>query len=90
MRVPGPDGETLNGPPATTTSQLIIGIQEGQPAPSMTDSLRGAMASDLKSWQVHAVIVGPMQNQAEEVRLFSDYFGRPPEQHGDVYVWWQV
>lgn len=90
MRVPGPDGATLNGPPPTTTSDLIIRIQEGEPAPPMTDALRTAMAGDFQHWRVRAVIVGPMQNQAEEVRLFTDYLGRPPEQHGDVYVWWDL
>ena len=32
-------------------------------------------------------MVGPMANQDQMVRFFTDLLGRPPSQEGGVFVW---
>jgi hypothetical protein len=53
----------------------------------MTSEARLGYANNLKSWGVQTVIVGPMANQDQMVRFFSDILGRPPSHEGGVYVW---
>ncbi len=91
VEVPGPNGEaSLGGPLSTFTESTMLAIQDGGSAPQMTDSLRTGLLADLKRWNARTVLVGPMANQDEMVRLFTALFGREPESVGGVYVWWDV
>jgi hypothetical protein len=88
--VPGPGGQPSHGPVPTDTSRVVIAIADGEAPSPMTPDLRRALAADFQRWQVRTVIVGPMPHQAGELSLISDLLGRPPEQVGGVYVWWDV
>ena len=65
----------------------MAGIAKSGSEPAMTPDARLAYAGDLRAWQVQTVIVGPMGNQDQMVRFFSDLLGRPPTAEGGVYVW---
>ncbi len=90
MRIPGPNGETISGPPPSVTQDVMIRVVSGEQPPLLTPQLRRQMARDLESWQVRTVVVGPMPNQAGMVRLFSELLGRAPEDCDGVYVWWHT
>ena len=65
----------------------MAGIAKRGSEPVMTSEAQLAYARDLRAWQVQTVIVGPMGNQEQMVRFFSDLFGRAPSQEGGVFVW---
>lgn len=91
VEVPGPNGKaSLGGPLDSLTESTMLVIQDGGSAPTMTDELRFGLLADLKRWRVRTVIVGPMANEDEMVRLFSSLFAREPESVGGVFVWWDV
>lgn len=83
-----PRGPRLSPPPSTTQSQ-VLSVGDGT-AGALSDTDRLQILSELKSWHVQTVIVGPMVNEQQEVDLFSSLFGRPPEPLDGVYVWWGV
>jgi hypothetical protein len=39
---------------------------------------------------VKTVIIGPMTNEQQEIALFTEVLGRPPQLVDGVYVWWDV
>jgi hypothetical protein len=65
----------------------MAGIAKSGSTPAMTPEARRGYAHDLQAWQVQTVIVGPMANQEQMVRFFSDLVGHTPNQEGGVYVW---
>jgi hypothetical protein len=81
--VPGP---SLN-PPRTGLGQVMIALDQGAPYHGMSQHLRARLWTDLRSWRVQAVIVGPMSNQPAMVRFMTDLIGQPPQVSGGVYVW---
>jgi hypothetical protein len=81
--IPGPSYV----PHRSALGDSMAGIAKSGTEPAMTSETRLAYAHDLKSWQVQTVIVGPMANQDQMVRFFSDLFGRPPIEDGGVFVW---
>ena len=83
-----PVGARLSPPPSATQDQLLA-VASGLASP-LTDDRRQQILSELKSWNVQTVIVGPMVNEQGEIDLLTALLGRPPELVGDVYVWWQV
>ena len=68
----------------------MAAIQDGTPAPPMTTELGGQLLADLHRLEVGAVIVGPVQGEAEMISLFTMVLGSSPEYTGGVYVWWHV
>jgi len=83
-----PAGARLSPPPSATQDELIA-VAAGLAGP-LTDDRRRQILSELKSWKVQTVIVGPMVNEQAEVDLFTALLGRAPEMVDDVYVWWGV
>jgi dolichyl-phosphate beta-glucosyltransferase len=87
---PGPGGEVAFGPPRSTTSVVLEGIELGEETPAPTEELRASMAADLAAWHVRTVVVGPMPHEDRAVATLSRVVGRPPERVGGVWVWWDV
>ena len=81
--IPGPSYV----PHRSALGDAMAGIAKSGSEPVMTSEAQLAYARDLRAWQVQTVIVGPMGNQEQMVRFFSDLFGRAPSQEGGVYVW---
>ena len=86
----GPDaeGRAILGPKASPLSTVLGRIGDGGPAPALDGATRGTLLGELSSNQVRAVVVGPMDRQAETVGFFGDLLQRPPALDGGVYVWW--
>ncbi|HVC77923.1 MAG TPA: hypothetical protein VND96_15525 [Candidatus Micrarchaeaceae archaeon] len=82
---PGPHRERLSPPPSATQTQTIAEAQ-GRAAP-LTDATRQQILSELKSWHVQTVVIGPMGDEQMEVDLFTSLLGQPPEALDGVYVW---
>jgi len=82
---PGPHRERLSPPPSATQTQTIAEAQ-GRAAP-LTDATRRQILSELKSWHVQTVVIGPMANEQMEVDLFTSLLGQPPEALEGVYLW---
>jgi hypothetical protein len=89
-RVPGPNGTTSNGPPATQLSTIMETIQDGGTTIVSRGDVRAQVAQDLKVKDITDVIVGPMSHRAEMVAFFSDLFGQPPEEIDGVEIWRNV
>jgi hypothetical protein len=90
VRIPGPGHEVINGPLPSPTQTAMLRIQEGDRAPELTPEVRAGTTADFARWKVRTVIVGPMDNQAEMVRFFTEFLGREPEMNRGVFVWWNV
>jgi hypothetical protein len=84
--IPGPSYV----PHRTALGDAMAGIAKRGSVPAMTSEARLAYALDLRGWQVQTVIVGPMGNQEQMVRFFTDLLGGPPSQEGGVFVWFAV
>jgi len=83
--VPGPD--PLYPPPSATEFALVRIARGDDPA---TAGQPPDMRSDLRRWNVEAVVVGPMPHRARAVALLSAVLGQPPVQVDGVDVWWNV
>src|SRR3989449_4500586 len=81
--IPGPSYV----PHRSALGDAMAGIAKSRSAPAMTSEARLAYARDLRAWQVETVIVGPMGNQDQMLRFFSDLLARPPAEEGGVFVW---
>jgi hypothetical protein len=87
--IPDPQLGVRLSPPvsATQTQSILVAIGRGSP---LTDTTRDQILRELKSWHVQTVVVGPMNNEQQEVDLFTSVLGRAPELVDGVYVWWGV
>jgi hypothetical protein len=81
--IPGPSYV----PHRSGLGDAMAGIAKSGSVPDMTSDARLDYARDLRAWQVQTVIVGPMGNQDQMVRFFTELFGRPPSEEGGVFVW---
>jgi hypothetical protein len=81
--IPGPSYV----PHRSALGDAMAGIAKGGLAPTMTSQARLGYTHDLQAWHVQTVIVGPMANEDQMVRFFSDLFGRQPAEQGGVSVW---
>ena len=89
--VPDVNGLPSGGrPPQSTTQSTMIAIQQGNPAPTLTPSLREQILGDLRVWRVQTVVIGPMFNQQAMLGFFTQLLGSGPQQVDGVYVWWDV
>jgi hypothetical protein len=85
---PADDGTSVIGSSPSLFGSVLGPISVGQPVPSVDPALRAGLLDELSTRRVRAVVVGPMQHQAEALRLLIDLLGRPPAADGGVYVWW--
>jgi hypothetical protein len=85
---PQPLGALSSPPPSVTRTQTIL-VAVGRADP-LTDTTRQQILGEIKSWQVETLIVGPMNNEQQEVDFFTSVLGRAPESVDGVYVWWAV
>lgn len=85
---PQPLGALSSPPPSAIQTQTIL-VASGHAEP-LTDTTRQQILSEIKSWQVQTVIVGPMKNEQPEVDFFTSVFGQAPQSVDGVYVWWGV
>jgi hypothetical protein len=83
-----PRGDRVSPPPSATQTQTIL-VAFGRAGP-LTDQTRQQILRELKSWHVQTVVVGPMNNEQQEVDLFTSVLGRAPDSVDGVYVWWGV
>jgi hypothetical protein len=83
-----PRGVRVNPPSSATQTQIAL-ASVGRADP-VTDALRQQILSELRSWQVQTVIIGPMTNEHREVDFFTSVLGRAPDSVDGVYVWWGV
>ena len=86
---PPPAGNQVNTPPSATADALV-GIRYGRGSPIGDEAARRSMRAELAAWHVRTVVVGPMVQREATVALLTWVIGRPPEQSGGVYVWWDV
>lgn len=87
-----PDGYALipeTHPEESMLTSQVLAAAAGEPI-DLSDWVRQQMLSELALWQVKTVIVGPMNDEQQEVELFTYLFGRPPQHIDGVYVWWSV
>jgi hypothetical protein len=89
-RVPGPNGTTSNGPPATQLSTIMETIQDGGSTIVARGDVRARVVQDLKVKAITDVIVGPTSHRAEMVAFFADLFGQPPDVVDGVEIWRNV
>ena len=83
---------TLPGPvlhPAPgALGTLMMRIDQGAMTfEGLTDPVRDQLRADLARWHVQAVVVGPMEHQADMRNLFRDLLEREPESTGGIYLW---
>ncbi len=84
--IPGPSQD----PPMTVTQQVMVAIQRGNDPPAVTDELRQQILGDLRSLQVHTVIVGPMPHDDRMVELFTSVLQSTPSAIGGVNLWTSI
>jgi hypothetical protein len=86
--VPARDGRPrYDVNPNNTATRAFGAIQSGLPAPVLTGGRRRALAANLASWNVDAVLVGPMKHQGTMLRFLTDLLGRRPALVDGVYLW---
>jgi hypothetical protein len=62
-------------------------IYSGDPTPPLDPATRASYLADLRAMGARDVIVGPMPNQDDMVKLFTGLLGRAPERAGGVWLW---
>jgi len=82
-------GNNDESPPASATQDVLRSLEGGAPLP-ISDETSSRLRSDLRSWGVKTVIVGPMAHEDKVARLYADLLGRTPCSVGGVWVWWHV
>jgi hypothetical protein len=83
-----PRGSRVSPPDSVTQTEIVL-ASVGRADP-VTDAMRQQILSELKSWDVQTVIIGPMTNAQREVDFFTSVLGRGPDSVGGVYVWFGV
>ncbi len=87
-----PDGAAGQGPPPSVTSATLVAIAGG----SLTDAgvssaTRAAMLSELRSWRVSEVVLGPMGAHGAAMRTFLEHLlGAIPLDRDGVALWPKV
>lgn len=76
-------------PPPSTTQTLTLALGTGRSTP-LGEEATHQIREELRAWNVDTVVVGPMQNEQQEVDLFTAVLGQPPQYVDGVYVWWDV
>jgi len=95
MRFRMPEGDAIVpgpslSPPASALGSLLVKLEQGAAAGPLPEAARPTLMADLRHWDVHTVIVGPMDGHEAVAAMFTWLLGRPPETVGGVEVWWDV
>ena len=88
--VPRPDGLPRYGPTPGGLAKLMIRVQDRGERITLSDQDRGAARRELSDAGISVVIVGQLRYRSEMVALFTDLFGRPPEERDGVQIWRDV
>ena len=83
----GAAGQPVAGPAPTHTQLLMTGISRSGSYPPLCAADRSEIFTELRHWEVSAVVVGPMGQRARMVEFFTDLLGSPPEDVGGVSLW---
>lgn len=84
---PDENGEPTYGSPFSVLSVMMYRVQINGEQPELTPDVRRALADDLRMRDVQSVIVGPMNNQDQMVRFFTELFGQSPQAFDRVFLW---
>lgn len=80
--LPGPRGS----PPDSALGSQMAVVELGG-TPDLSEPSLARMRTDLRSWGVQAVAVGPMPQRDSMLVLFTSLLGRPPAERGGVAIW---
>jgi hypothetical protein len=83
----GPGGKPLAGPIRTRTQDLMTEISRSGSYPTLCQADRDQVFAELRSWNVSAVVVGPMGQRTKMVEFFTDLLGAPPDEVEGVSLW---
>ena len=87
---PDRDGRMSYLPVPTRLSTAMQEIQRGASPPSLDESTRLVLTTDMRAMKIAAVVVGPMGNREAMVAFFTDLLGREPRRTGGVELWTDV
>ena len=87
-----PSGAAAQGPPPSVTGSTLAAIAAGPAADATVDAqTRGRILGELRTWNISAVVLGPMDRHRAEMRAFLvDLLGAPPADRDGVSVWGSV
>jgi hypothetical protein len=92
LRFKMPEGYANRPGPALDPAPTMLGrdlmaMQQGAPAPQVSTAYRAAAMTELRRWQVEAVVLGPMPGEDRVLMFLTAVIGTPPTQDGGVYLW---
>ncbi len=87
--LPDKAGGLLDSPPPTITSELMGEVAAGG-TPKVDRSVRDEILTDLRTWNVKTIVVGPMPHVGVMLELFKQVLGRSPQSIEGVSVGWNV
>ncbi|WP_337314173.1 hypothetical protein, partial [Candidatus Aeolococcus gillhamiae] len=87
-----PSGAAAQGPPPSATGSTLVAIAAGQAADATVDEqTRRRILVELRAWKIGAVVLGPMDHHAAEMKAFlADLFGTAPVDRDGVTIWGSV
>jgi hypothetical protein len=65
----------------------LMAMQQGAPAPQVSTAYRAAAMTELRRWQVEAVVLGPMPGEDRVLAFLTAVIGTQATQDGGVYLW---
>lgn len=87
--VPEPDGTVSLSAPPSWTQDTLVRLQDGRAiGPGMTrkELLRRCRA-ELRSWEISAVVLGPMPHRSEALQFVSEVARSSPKSEEGVDLW---
>ncbi|MBJ7594175.1 MAG: hypothetical protein JF886_04805 [Candidatus Dormibacteraeota bacterium] len=87
-----PSGAAAQGPPSSVTGSTLMAIAAGKAADATVDApTRRSILGELRTWNISAVVLGPMDQHGAEMRTFlADLLGAAPVDRDGVAVWSSV
>ena len=90
LRFKMPEGYANRPGPALDPAPTMLGhdlmaMQQGVRAPEVSTAYRAAALSELRRWQVQAVVLGPMAGEDRMLPFLTAVMGTPPTHDGAVY-----
>lgn len=84
---PAADGHLYVGGQPADSQALFVAIEDTGVVPSLTATLRDAVAADLAAHRVRAIVVGPGRHAAALRDFVADLTGVAPRRTGGVWLW---